>query len=312
MENEKYFEPITPDLLEPLEQEEEDIAAESTETDSVGEKILTMFKKNKITLVAAFVLVLLALMAIFAPFVAPHDPYVMNSGRELEQPSSDFLLGTDVFGRCVLSRIIFGARISLIVGFVPTIISMTIGVIFGLISGFFGGKVDFVIMRFTDMVMALPGLLITLLIIYIFERPNMFLLFIAMSIASWPGTARIIRSQVLAFREKEFIEAARSVGVKRFKIMFRHILPNCLPTLVVIFTLAVPGMIMTESGLSFLGLGLPPPTASWGSLINTLRGHIFRIPISALSPGVFILLTTMSFNFLGDGLRDAVDPSMKE
>jgi len=300
------------ELLEPLEHEEEDIASESAETDSIGEKILTMFRRNKITLVAVCVLALLALMAIFAPFVAPHDPYSMNPGEELQQPSVKFPLGTDVFGRCVLSRIIFGSRISLIVGFAPTLISMTLGVIFGLTSGFFGGKVDFIIMRFTDMIMALPGLLITLLIIFIFERPNMFLLFIAMSITGWTGTARIIRSQVLAFREKEFVEAARSVGVNRFMIMFRHILPNCLPILVVIFTLSVPAMIMTESGLSFLGLGLPPPTASWGSLINGLRSHIFRIPISALAPGVFILLTTMSFNFLGDGLRDAVDPSMKE
>jgi len=167
-------------------------------------------------------------------------------------------------------------------------------------------------MRLTDMVMALPSLLITLLILYVFERPSMTLLFVAMSIASWPGTARIIRAQVLSFREKEFIEAARSLGVNRFKIMLKHILPNCIPTLLVIFTLAVPGMIMLESGLAFLGLGLPPPSASWGTLINTLRSHIFRVPVSALSPGVFILLTTMSFNFLGDGLRDAIDPSMKE
>jgi len=312
MDTDKYGGLTREELIAPLEAEAVDIAAESVETDTLVEKIFLMFKKKKITLVAVIILGLLAFIAIFAPLVAPHPPNFIYTGYELLTPSIRFPLGTDQFGRCVLSRIIFGSRISLVVGFIPTIISMTIGIAMGLTSGFFGGKVDFIIMRFTDMVMALPGLLLTLLIIYVFERPNMLLLFVAMSIASWPGTARIVRSQVLAFREKEFVEAARSVGVNRFKIMIKHILPNCVPTLVVIFTLAVPGMIMVESGLAFLGLGIPPPTASWGSLISALRSHIFRIPVAALAPGFFILLTTMSFNFLGDGLRDAIDPHLKE
>ena len=299
------------DLTAPLETETENIAAEVSDTEKIGEKILMMFTGNKITLAAAIVLALLALVAIFAGFVAPHPPNEMFKGESLKQPSLLFPLGTDQYGRCVLSRIIYGSRISLVVGFLPTIVSMTIGVILGLTSGFFGGKVDFIIMRFTDMVMSLPSLLLTLLIVFVFD-PSIMLLFVAMSIASWPGTARIVRSQALAFKEKEFVEAARAVGVSRLMIMLKHIFPNCLPTLVVLFTMSVPNNIMVESGLAFLGLGIPPPTASWGSLINNLRSRIDIIPVSALAPGLFILLTVMAFNFLGDGLRDAIDPYMKE
>ena len=299
------------ELTAPLEIDEENIAAETTETDRIGDKILLMFKRNKITLVAAIVLALLALIAIFAPIAAPHPPNEMFKGQSLKQPSREFPLGTDQYGRCVLSRIIYGSRISLVVGFLPTIVSMAIGVILGLVSGFFGDWVDFAIMRFTEIVMSLPPLLLTLLIVFVFE-PSIMLLFVAMSITSWPGTARIVRAQVLSFKEKEFVEAARANGVSRLMIMMKHIFPNCLPTLVVLFTMSVPSNIMVESGLAFLGLGIPPPTASWGSLINDLRSRIDMIPVSALAPGFFILLTVMSFNFLGDGLRDAIDPYMKE
>jgi len=298
-------------LTDKIEQVEENIAAETTETDSLGEIILSMFKRNKLTLVAATVLGLIILMAIFAPIVAPNNPNEIHMGEELLGPSSKYLFGTDEFGRCILSRIIHGSRISLVVGFVPTIISMTVGIILGLLSGFFGGAVDFFIMRLADIMLAFPSFLLALLIMYTFQ-PSLLLLFVALSFVSWAGTARVVRSQTLSFREKEFVEAARSVGVRRWKIMIKHILPNCLPSLIVLMTLNIPASIMTESSLSFLGVGIQPPQSSWGLLVNRYRRYIFEIPVAALAPGIAIFIVVLAFNFLGDGLRDSMDPYMKE
>jgi len=296
---------------EPLPPQEEDFSAEMVESDSLGQKIRGMFKANKMTLAAVIVLALIILMAILAPVVAPHEPNKINMGKELLMPCKEFPLGTDQFGRDILSRIIHGSRISLIVGVVPTIISMAIGILLGLLSGFLGGKVDFVIMRFADMVLAFPSLLLALLIRYTFN-PSLLMLFVALSFVSWAGTARVVRSQTLSLKEKEFVEAARSIGVPPLTIMVRHILPNCLPSLIVLFTLNVPASIMTESALSFLGVGIQPPDSSWGLLVNQLKTYIFQIPAAAFAPAVLILLVVMSFNFLGDGLRDAIDPYMKE
>ena len=298
-------------LTDKIEQVEENIAAESTETDSVLEKIRTMFRNNKMTLAAVIVLGLIILTAVFAPIVSPNEPNEIHMGEELQKPSFKYPLGTDEYGRCILSRIIHGSRISLIVGFVPTIISMTIGVILGLLSGFLGGVVDFIIMRLADIVLAFPSFLLALLIMYTFN-PSLLLLFVALSFVSWAGTARVVRSQTLSYKEKEFVEAARSIGVHRWVIMLKHILPNCLPSLIVLMTLNIPASIMTESSLSFLGVGIQPPQSSWGLLVNRYRRYIFEIPVAALAPGLAILIVVLAFNFLGDGLRDAMDPYMKE
>ena len=301
----------TENLTEPLLQVEENIAAESAETDSIAEKIRMMFTNNKITLVAAIVLGIIILAAILAPLIAPHDPNEIHMGEELQAPSWKYLLGTDEYGRDIFSRILFGSRVSLIVGFVPTVISMLLGVALGLASGFYGGVVDFIIMRLADIVLAFPSFLLALLIMYTFD-PSLLLLFVALSFVSWAGTARVVRSQTLSFKEKEFVEAARSIGVPRWKIMLKHILPNCLPSLIVLFTLNIPSSIMTESSLSFLGVGIQPPKSSWGLLVNRYRRYIFQIPVAALAPGLAILIVVLAFNFLGDGLRDAIDPYMKE
>jgi len=298
-------------LTDKIEQVEENIAAETTERDSIRDIILGMFKNNKLTLVAVIVLGIIILMAVFAPIVAPHDPNEIHFGEELQGPSGKYLFGTDEFGRCILSRIIHGSRISLVVGFVPTIISMTVGVILGLLSGFIGGVVDFIIMRLADIMLAFPSFLLALLIMYTFN-PSLLLLFVALSFVSWAGTARVVRSQTLSFKEKEFVEAARSIGVRRWKIMLKHILPNCLPSLIVLMTLNIPSSIMTESSLSFLGVGIQPPQSSWGLLVNRYRRYIFEIPVAALAPGLAILIVVLAFNFLGDGLRDTMDPYMKD
>lgn len=298
-------------LTDPIEIEEEDILSEVAEEESIGQKILQMFRSNKLTLISAIVLLAIILIAVFAPVFAPYDPTQIDSRNGLAQPSSEHPLGTDVYGRDILSRLIYGGRISLIVGFVPTIISTVIGVFLGLVSGYFGGKADFIIMRIADIVLSFPSLLLALLIRYTFNT-GLLTMFIALSFVSWAGTARIVRSQTLSLKEKEFVEAATSIGVKKMTIIFRHILPNCLPSIIVMFTLNIPSSIMTESMLSFLGVGITPPDSSWGLLINEYKKYLFQIPIAALAPGIAILLVVLSFNFLGDGLRDAIDPYMKE
>jgi len=298
-------------LTDRFEIPEENIAAETTETDSVAEKILAMFRNNRMRLAAVIVLAFIILVAVFAPLIAPNLPNEVHMGEELQSPSLKYPLGTDEYGRCIMSRIIYGSRVSLIVGFVPSIISMSIGVVLGLLSGFLGGAVDFVIMRLADIVLAFPSFLLVLLIMYTFD-PSLLLLFVALSVVSWAGTARVVRSQTLSYKEKEFVEAARSVGVRRWKIMLKHILPNCVPSLIVLLTLNIPASIMTESSLSFLGVGIQPPQSSWGLLVNRYRRYIFEIPVAALAPGVAILVVVLAFNFLGDGLRDAMDPYMEE
>jgi len=303
--------PFEAKLTDRIEIPEENIAAETTETDSVPEKILGMFRNNRLRLVAVIILGIIILAAVLAPLISPNPPNEVHMGQELQWPSLKYPLGTDEFGRCIMSRILHGSRVSLIVGFVPSIISMSIGVVLGLLSGFLGGAVDFVIMRLADIVLAFPSFLLVLLIMYTFE-PGLLLLFVALSVVSWAGTARVVRSQTLSYKEKEFVEAARSVGVRRWKIMLKHILPNCVPSLIVLLTLNIPASIMTESSLSFLGVGIQPPQSSWGLLVNRYRRYIFEIPIAALAPGVAILIVVLAFNFLGDGLRDAMDPYMEE
>jgi peptide/nickel transport system permease protein/oligopeptide transport system permease protein len=270
-----------------------------------------MIKTNKVATVSGVLIILAILSAIFAPLIAPYDPYEINLLLRLKGPTSLHWLGTDELGRDILSRIIYGSRISLFIGLVPTFISMIIGAILGLISGYYGGKVDFTIMRMADVVLAFPSLLLAMVIMYTMG-PSTFNLFIALTIISWAGTARVVRSQTISLKEKEFIEAARSIGVKDSVIMFRHILPNCLPSLIVLFTLNIPGAILSEANLSFLGVGAQPPQSSWGLMVNSGKKFLFTNPTMALAPGIAILIIVLTFNFLGDGLRDSIDPYMKE
>lgn len=290
---------------------EENIEAEIVENDSTMDKLMGMIKSNKLAAVSLVIILIFIFSAIFAPFVAPHDPYLVDLDNQLLAPSAKHLLGTDFNGRDVLSRIIYGSRISLIIGLVPTTISMVIGTILGLMSGFLGKKVDFAIMRLADIVLAFPSLLLAMVVMYTLGA-NLINIFIALSVVSWAGTARVVRSQTLALKEKEFIEAARSVGVKKWKIMMQHILPNCLPSLIVMFTLNIPGAILSESSLSFLGIGAKPPQSSWGLMVVEGKEYLFSTPWVSLAPGIAILILVLAFNFLGDGVRDALDPYMKE
>jgi peptide/nickel transport system permease protein/oligopeptide transport system permease protein len=269
------------------------------------------FARNRMALVGLCFVLVLVCVAVFAPLVSPHDPYRVALDEQLLPASTTYWLGTDNFGRDVLTRILYGARISLVVGIVPSLISLLIGTFMGVLSGYIGGKVDFVIMRLADMMIAFPSLLLAMVVMYTLGA-NLFNIFIALALVGWAGVARVVRSQTLALKEKEFIEAARANGTSRATIMFRHIFPNVVPTLIVLFSLSIPDAIMWESSLSFLGVGVQPPEASWGLLISRGKEYLFQAPLVAIAPGVAILLTVLAFNFVGDGLRDALDPSMKD
>ena len=268
------------------------------------------FLKNRLAVVGgAFVLALL-LVAVFAPYVAPHDPYKVELGEQFAAPSARNPVGTDMFGRDVLSRMIYGTRISLTVGLIPTIISMAIGIALGIVSGYYGGKVDFTIMIIADMVLAFPSLLLAMIVMYTLGA-SLLNIFIALSAVGWAGTARVVRSQTLSLKNKEFVKAAKAIGTSDLKIMLRHVLPNCVPQLLVLFTLNIPSSILSEASLSFLGVGAQPPLASWGLMVSNGREYLFNAPWVAIAPGIAILLTVLAFNFLGDGLRDALDPYLK-
>jgi peptide/nickel transport system permease protein len=291
-----------------LFQAEEDFVAPPS---SFLKDLLTAYGRNRLARLGAAVVAVLFLIAVLAPWVSPYDPLMVDLEVMTQAPSKVHWLGTDQLGRDLLTRILYGTRISLVVGIIPTLLSMTIGTALGLIGGYYGGKVDMVIMRLCDIMLAFPSILLAMVIMYTLGA-SLLNLFIALAAVGWAGAARVVRSQVLSLREKEFVEAARAVGVRNRMIMVRHILPNCLPALIVLFTMGIPGAILSEASLSFLGVGAQPPTPSWGLIVTSGKEFLFSAPWIALSPGVFILITALAFNFMGDGLRDALDPYMKQ
>lgn len=280
-------------------------------TASFLHELTNEFKRHRMAMAGLGIVLFLVFIAVFAPFITPHDPYAMDLNKQLLPPSAQYWLGTDKFGRDLMTRIIYGTRISLVLGLVPSLFSLLIGAVMGIASGYCGGKTDFVIMRFADVMLAFPSLILAMVVMYTLG-PNLFNIFIAISLVGWAGIARVVRSQTLSLKEKEFVEAARAIGVKGNRIMLRHILPNCLPALIVLFSLSIPEAIMYEACLSFLGVGAQPPTPSWGLLVSRGKEHLFSAPWVAIIPGVAILITVMAFNFIGDGLRDALDPYMKK
>ena len=290
---------------------EENIESEIGESDTAIDKIKNMIKKNKLAVFSAVVIIAIIVVAVFAPIFAPYNPNEQVLKDRLMAPCGAHIFGTDELGRDVFSRIIYGARVSLVIGIVPTVISMAIGTVLGLMAGFLGKKVDFIIMRLADVMLAFPSLLLAMVVMYTLGA-SLVNIFIALSLVSWAGTARIVRSQTLALKEKEFVEAARSIGVNKWTIMFRHILPNCISSLIVLFTLNIPSAILSESSLSFLGIGAQPPSTSWGLMVVRGKKYLFSDPWLSIVPGVAILIIVLAFNFLGDGLRDTLDPYMKE
>jgi peptide/nickel transport system permease protein len=272
--------------------------------------VIRAFKENKTALFGLIVVVILVVLAIFAPYVTPYDPYEIDLNNRFSKPSLNHWFGTDMFGRDLFTRVIYGARISLAIGLIPSLIAVSIGAILGVVSGYIGGRLGYWVMRMADVVMAFPSLLLAIVVMYTLGA-TLFNLFIALSVVGWAGAARVVRSQALSIREKEFIEAAKAIGVKDIKIMARHVFPNCLPSLMVLFTMNIPDAILSEASLSFLGVGAQPPTPSWGLLVSNGKEFLFSAPWVAILPGVAIFITVLAFNFIGDGLRDAIDPYLK-
>jgi peptide/nickel transport system permease protein len=275
-------------------------------------RVLRAFLRHRLAVAGAVAIVALAVVAIFAPQVSTHDPYKVDLLAVREGPSAAHLLGTDEAGRDVLSRVIFGTRVSLSVGLVAVTIYTLIGTVLGAISGYYGGAVDNAIQRLTDTVMCFPGLIIIIAAVSI-VGPSIYNVMVVIGLLQWPGICRLVRGQFLALRETEFVTAARVIGARDRRIIFCHILPNAVAPITVAATFGVAAAILTEAGLSFLGLGVQPPTASWGNMINTAQSAavLQEMPWLWVPPGVLIALAVLSINFVGDGLRDALDPRMR-
>ena len=274
--------------------------------------VLRLLKEKKAAALSALVILVMLLMALLAPVLTPYSyEEIVDPFNRLGEPSAEHLLGTDELGRDVFTRLLYGARISLLVGIVPTLMSMIAGAVLGILAGYLGGWVDTLIMRLADIMLAFPSMLLAMVIMYTLGD-GIINIFLALALVNWASVARIVRAETLKLRETEYIEAARCIGVKRSKIMWRHILPNCIPSLIVLFTLNVPSAILSESSLSFLGLGIQKPMASWGLMVNTGRQYIYTDPMLSLAPSVAIMIIVLAFNFLGDGLRDVLDPHLKQ
>ena len=267
--------------------------------------------KNKAAVAGAVVLIVLIVLAAFAPWIAPYPYAYQNLDLGASPPSSVHLLGTDVLGRDLLSRILYGARISLLVGFIATTVALIIGVSWGIIAGYAGGKVDSVMMRIVDILYGLPFIIFIILLMVIFGR-NLWLLFLAIGAVEWLTMARIVRAQVLSLKNQEFVLAAQAMGVSNFAMFKRHLLPNILGPVAVYATLTIPQVMLLESFLSFLGLGIQPPMSSWGTLIKDGVESMEEYSWLLIYPGLTFTITLFALNFFGDGLRDALDPKTSE
>jgi peptide/nickel transport system permease protein len=268
------------------------------------------FKKNRLAVGGGVLIVVIFLTAAFASFLAPYDPGKTEISSKLASPSLRHLLGTDQLGRDVFSRMLYGSRVSLSVGFVAVAISICIGILVGAAAGYYGGWLDAVLMRFVDIMLCFPSFILILTVVALLG-PSLFKVMVVIGITSWMGTSRFVRAEFLSLRERDFTQAARALGVKDHRIIFRHILPNALAPVFVTATLDVATAILVEAGLSFLGFGAQPPAPSWGNILTEGRTYIFDAWWLTVFPGFAILVTVLSFNFLGEGLRDALDPRLR-
>ncbi|MEE8179861.1 MAG: oligopeptide ABC transporter permease [bacterium] len=267
------------------------------------------FRRNKLAMLGALIIFSLALVAIIAPLIVPFSQNHQDILHRLEPPSTKHPLGTDDLGRDLLSRVIYGTRISLLVGFVAIGIAIIIGSILGLLSGYFGGWLDTVIMRFVDIMLCFPTFFLILMVIAFLE-PNIWTVMVVIGLTGWPGLTRLVRGECLSIRERGFVQAAKVLGLSNTRVMFVHLLPNVMAPILVTATLGIGGAILTESALSFLGLGVQPPTPSWGNILTAGKDYITVAWWLSLYPGLAILITVLAYNLLGEGLRDVLDPRM--
>jgi peptide/nickel transport system permease protein len=269
------------------------------------------FARNRLAVVAGVVVVCLALVAALADYIAPMDPNRPDVKRILDPPSARHLFGTDQLGRDVFSRMLFGARVSLAVGFVSVGIAAAIGIMLGAAAGYHGGFVDSTIMRVVDLVLVFPRFFL-LLAVLAFLKPSIWTIMAVIGLTGWMGVARLVRAEFLALKEREFVLWSQAVGAGAFRIIWRHILPNAMAPVLVAMTLGIPAAILTESGLSFLGLGVQPPRATWGNILTEGKDTIELAWWLSVYPGLAILLTVLSYNLLGEGIRDALDPRLRQ
>lgn len=312
---------LSSDKNSPKVQKAEDIAVEASKAQVPGPDgknrassywavSWNIFKRNKLGVFCLIVVVLLVLVAIFAPLIAPYDPYAQELTNMLQAPSAEHLFGTDEYGRDILSRVIYGCRVSLSVGVVSQVIALVIGFFAGVCAGYFGGKVDAVISFVIQVFSSFPFLLFAIVIMYALGA-GLVNLYVALGLLGWASTARLIRGDVMRLKDSEYIQSCILSGGKSWRIIMRHLLPNCVSTLIVTTTLGIPSAIMSEASLSFLGLGVQAPMASWGQMINAAQSYIQSSTYYSVIPGIAIIITVMAFNLLGDALRDALDPKMR-
>jgi len=269
------------------------------------------FRRNQLALAGGVVVLVLALAAVLAPLLAPYDPAAYDVKQILLPPSPAHWFGTDQIGRDVFSRMLYGARISMAVGFVSVGIAVLVGTLIGTVAAFYGGRLDELLMRFVDLMLNFPRLFLLLTLIALL-RPSIWVIMAVIGFTGWMGLARLVRGEILSLKEREFVQSARALGARDRRIMFRHILPNALVPLLVSATLGVAGAILAESGLSFLGLGVQPPTPSWGNILIDGKANIEIAWWLSVFPGMAILVTVLAYNLLGEGLRDALDPRLHQ
>lgn len=284
--------------------------AEALPRYSETRRFLSVFFRRKLPVIGLVIIVILILTAIFAPLISPYDPYKMNILNKLKQPDREHLLGTDSLGRDTLSRVIYGSRTSLIVAIVAIGMSSVIGLSLGLIAAFFGGKVYHVIMRFIDALMAFPMIMLALLIASLLGG-GMKNVIIALGIGMMPAPCRMMCGVAMSIKQNEYILAARAMGMSNIRIMLEQILPNAFPPLLVVITIGLGATILGEAGISFLGIGITPPTPAWGGMVNDGYKFLLTNPVLSISPGGAIMLVVFGFNMMGDGLRDALDPRLR-
>ncbi len=297
-------------MSEPIS-ERTDGAIEPRRISRIGSRaIIRGVLKHYLARAGIVIILLMASMAVFAPLLAPYDPNAQDLYNVLTGPSADHWLGTDNVGRDLLSRVIYGSRVSLTVGFFSVFISVCVGVVLGLMAGYHGGVADMIIMRVVDTFMCIPFLPFVLVLAAALG-PGLKNIILALAILGWTGFCRIMRGQVLMVRELPYVEAARAAGASGFRIMFKHLFPNCLAPIIVAVTISLGAFIMLESTMSFFGLGVQPPTPSWGKELRTGYSYLETVPLFSIAPGILITLAVLAFNFLGDGLRDSLDPRLR-
>ena len=272
--------------------------------------MITEFFRNKMALAGLVFISAILLFALFAPVIAPYDPTHIDTKNILTAPSSSHIFGTDTLGRDIFSRVVYGARISLTIGFIAVGIAVLIGVIFGSIAGYYGGRLDSIIMRFVDMMLCFPTLFLILAVIAILE-PSIFNIMVVIGATGWMGVARLVRAEILSLKERDYVTCARVMGGSDWWIITRHLIPNSIGPVLVSATIGIGGAILLESALSFLGIGVQPPTPSWGNILMDGKSTLGVAWWVTVFPGIFIMLTVLSYNLIGEALRDAMEPRLK-